>query len=184
MSYSIRSLNENFVTSIPIIVIIGFMGSGKTSVAQTLAAQLGLETTDLDNFITRAVGRTPAQIITQDGEQAFRAIETNALGKLFQTTSAGVIALGGGAWIEETNRSLIDENRCLSIWLDTPFEKCWKRIQSSAESRPLGKTEQQARDLFERRRPVYQLATLHFEVLSDETAAELAARIISKLATS
>ena len=129
-----RSLSE-----IPIIVIIGFMGSGKTVVARLLAAQLNLETTDLDDFITEAVGRTPAQIITEDGEQAFRKIETNALRELLQTTLAGVIALGGGAWIEESNRKLIEENNCLSIWLDTPFEKCWKRIQSSVEERPLGK---------------------------------------------
>jgi shikimate kinase len=171
-----RSLRE-----IPIIVIIGFMGSGKTAVAQSLAAQLNLETTDLDDFITEAVGRTPAQIIVEDGEQAFRAIETNTLGELLQTTGAGVIALGGGAWIEDTNRKLLKKNDCLSIWLDTPFEECWKRIQSSNEERPLGKNEQQARDLFESRRPLYQLATLHFEVLSDETPTELATRIKAKL---
>ena len=170
-------------SEIPVIVIIGFMGSGKSVVAQSLAALLSLETTDLDNFITKATGRTPAQIIIQDGEQAFRSIETQALGELLQTTRAGVIALGGGAWIQETNRKLIDANKCLSIWLDTPFEKCWKRIQSSAEERPLGKTEQQSRDLFESRRPVYELATLHFEVLSDETVKELATRIKAKLTT-
>jgi shikimate kinase len=173
-----RSLSE-----IPIIVIIGFMGSGKTAVARLLAAQLNLVTTDLDDFITEAVGRTPAQIITEDGEQPFRAIETNALGELLQTTRAGVIALGGGAWIEETNRKLIKKNACLSIWLDTPFDECWKRIQSSKEERPLGKTEPQAKELFERRRPMYQMATLHIEVLGGETAYELATRIKAKLAT-
>lgn len=172
-----RSLSE-----VPIIVIIGFMGCGKTAVARSLAAQLNLETTDLDDFITETVGRTPAQIITEDGEQAFRAIETSALGKLLQTTRAGVIALGGGAWIEDTNRKLIKKNDCISVWLDTPFDECWRRIQSSNEERPLGKTEQQAKELFERRRRVYQLATLHVEVLSDETADELATRIKSKLA--
>lgn len=171
------------MTSIPVLVIIGFMGSGKTAVAQSLATQLNLATTDLDNFITDTDGRTPAQIITQDGEQVFRAIETKALRELLQTTRAGVIALGGGAWIEETNRRLIKENNCLTIWLDTSFEKCWKRIQASAADRPLGKTQEQARDLFERRRPTYQLATLHIEVLSDETAAELATRIKARLAT-
>jgi len=171
-----RSLSE-----IPIIVIIGFMGSGKTAVARLLAALLNLETTDLDDFITEAVGRTPAQIITEDGEQAFRAVETNALGELLQTTRAGVIALGGGAWIEDTNRKLIKKNACLSIWLDTPFDECWKRIQSSNEERPLGKTEQQAKELFERRRPVYELATIHLKVRPDERAGEVAARVYIRL---
>jgi shikimate kinase len=171
------------VSSIPTIVIVGFMGSGKTAVGRALAAQLNLVMTDLDRLITDASGRTPAEIITQDGERAFREIESNALREILKTTRAGIIALGGGAWIEETNRRLIGANNCLTIWLETPFEKCWKRIQSSGEERPLGKTEQQAKDLFERRRPVYQLATLHVEALSDETADELATRIKSELAT-
>lgn len=171
-----KSLSE-----VPIIVIIGFMGSGKTAVSRLLAAQLNLETTDLDDFITEAVGRTPAQIITEDGEQAFRAIETNALGELLQTTRAGVIALGGGAWIEDANRKLIKKNDCLSIWLDTPFDECWKRIQSSNEERPLGKTEQQARELFERRRPVYELAAIHVKVWPNEPAREVVGRVYAQI---
>ena len=168
--------------SVPTIVITGFMGTGKTAVAKSLAKQLGVAIIDLDRFITEGTGRTPAQIIAQDGEQAFRTIETKALTDIVRAGRAGVIALGGGAWIEETNRTVIEEHKCLAVWLDTPFAECWKRIQSSGEDRPLGRTEQQARDLFERRRPVYQLATLHVEVLSDETAPELATRIKAKLA--
>jgi shikimate kinase len=165
------------VKSVPTIVITGFMGSGKTAVAQSLATHLNVDLIDLDQFITNAVGRTPAQIISQDGEPAFRAIETDALTRLLQTASAGVIALGGGTWIEEANRTLIEENNCLTIWLDTPFEECWKRIQSSDEERPLGKTEQQSKELFERRRASYEKSTLHLKVLPDETADILAARL-------
>jgi len=171
------------VDSVPTIVITGFMGSGKTAVAQALAALLNLPMIDLDEFITDAVGRTSAQIIGDDGERAFRKIETDALRSLLRAPR-GVIALGGGAWIEGTNRTLIDEHNCLTIWLDTSFAECWKRIQSSEEERPLGKTEQQAKDLFERRRPVYELATLHLRVLDNETADELAARLKAHVANS
>jgi shikimate kinase len=169
------------VNSIPTIVIVGFMCSGKSAVAHSLAAQLNLKMIDLDKFVTETVGRTPAQIIAQDGEPAFRAIETEALTSVLQRSFAGVIALGGGAWIEETNRKLIEKNKCLSIWIDTAFDECWKRIQSSSEERPLGKTEQQAKELFERRRPIYKLATIHLKVGADETAGKLAARVIKSL---
>lgn len=169
--------------SIPRIVITGFMGSGKTAVAQSLAAQRNLEMIDLDKFITDDAGRTPAQIIAQDGEPSFRTIETDALRRLLQTRDVGVIALGGGAWIEQTNRNLIEENDCLTVWLDIPFDECWKRIESSNEERPLGKTEQQARELYDRRRPVYELATLHLKVHANDSPAELAARLNAKLAS-
>jgi shikimate kinase len=171
------------VKSVPTIVITGFMGSGKTAVARTLAAHLNVDMIDLDKFVADAVGRTPAQIISQDGEPAFRAIETDALIRLLQSASAGVISLGGGTWIEETNRKLIEQVNCLSIWLDTPFAECWKRIQSTDEDRPLGRTEQQAKELFERRRASYQKATLHLKVLPDETVHEIAVRLESQIAS-
>ena len=157
------------------------MGSGKTAVAKVLAAQLKLDMFDLDEFIAARIGRTPAQIIVEDGERAFRAIETDALTNLFETARSSVISLGGGAWIEEPNRQLINKSNCLTIWLDTSFDECWKRIQSSSEDRPLGKTEQQAYELFERRRPIYQLAAIHLEVRPGETATEIAERIHEKL---
>jgi shikimate kinase len=169
------------VNSIPTIVIVGFMGSGKTAVAQSLAAQLNLPLIDLDKFITDNVGRTPAQIITQEGERAFRIVENLALTKILRQAQTNVIALGGGTWIEEANRKLIMQHKCFTVWLDTPFDECWRRIESSTEYRPLGRSEEQAKELFERRRPVYELATLHVKVLPDETVDALAARIKVKI---
>lgn len=153
------------------------MGSGKTAVAQSLAAKLTIPMIDLDNFITEDTGRTPAEIIIQDGEPAFRSIETAALSRVLQANRARVIALGGGTWIEEANRKLIDSSHCLTIWLDTPFDECWRRIQQSGENRPLGKTERQAREVFERRRPIYRLATIQVKVETDDTVADVVAHI-------
>src|SRR5829696_6012463 len=99
------------------IVITGFMGSGKSKVARELALRRDAVMVDLDELVMMRMGRSPAQIITEDGERAFRAVETNALRQLLQSGEAGVIALGGGAWIEEANRDLIDEYGCTSIWL-------------------------------------------------------------------
>lgn len=151
------------------IVITGFMGSGKSKVARELARRLNVLFVDLDEKITQREGRSPAQLIVEDGEPAFRAIESETLRDLLQTKTAGVIALGGGAWIEEQNRRLIDEHACTSVWLDAPFEVCWARIETSSEERPLGKTRSQAQELYGKRRPIYQLANIRIEVLGHES---------------
>ena len=162
------------------IVITGFMGCGKSKVARELARRLNVAFVDLDEKITQREGRSPAQLIVEDGEPAFRAIESNTLREVLETKTAGVIALGGGAWIQETNRKLIDEYQCSSVWLDAPFEVCWTRIETSGEDRPLGKTRTQALDLYERRRPIYQLARIHIEV-HDEPIDTLATRILHRI---
>jgi len=163
------------------IVIIGFMGCGKTKVARELARRLNILLVDLDEKITQREGRSPAQLIVENGEPAFRAIETQTLRELLQTKTAGVIALGGGAWIEETNRAFIREYSCISVWLDAPFEVCWARIETSAEARPLGKTRSQAQVLYERRRPLYQLADIRIQVRGHDTVDRLVTDMISGL---
>jgi len=159
------------------IVITGFMGCGKSRVARELARRRNVLMVDLDEWITTRVGRSPAQLIDEDGERAFREIETNALRELLQSGTAGVIALGGGAWIEEVNRELIDQYGCTSIWLDTPFEICWERIATSAEDRPLGRTREEAEARYQRRKPVYRLAKIHIQVGAEESVDDLVDRI-------
>lgn len=162
------------------IVITGFMGSGKTRIAQELARRLDLAMVDLDNRITEKEGRSPAQLIVEEGEPAFRLIETATLLELLQTNAAHIIALGGGAWIQKTNRDLIEEYNYLSVWLDAPFDVCWGRIETSGEDRPLGKTKEQAQMLYEQRRPIYQLADIRVAV-RDENFEDLITLIVSKL---
>ena len=161
------------------IVIIGFMGCGKTRAARELARRLNVAMVDLDDYITAREGRTPAQLIVDDGEAAFRSIESKALRDLLQANTSGVIALGGGAWIEEANRGLIDQYDCLSVWLDAPFEVCWRRIESSNEDRPLGRSREQALALYERRKNVYQLANVHIQVAAHNDFDDLLSRIES-----
>jgi shikimate kinase len=161
------------------VVITGFMGCGKSKVACALAHRLDLPFVDLDERITARTGRTPAQLINEEGERAFRRIESDTLRQLLQSGDAGVIALGGGAWIEVENRELINQSGCASVWLDVPFAVCWSRIESGAEDRPLGKTMSQAQALFERRRPIYQLATFHIPVLGHEELEDLIQSVLS-----
>src|SRR5258708_31504744 len=119
------------------IIVVGFMGCGKTAVAEALARRLGCAMVDLDSFITDREGRAPAEIIVQDSEPSFREIETRALKVALEENVARVIALGGGAWMIEANRALVAQHDCLSVWLDAPFELCWERITARGATRPL-----------------------------------------------
>jgi shikimate kinase len=160
------------------IVIVGFMGCGKTTVAKALARQLGCDSLDLDSFITQREGRSPAEIISQDGESSFRSIETSALNDVLENDEARVIALGGGAWTIEASRALVTAHDCLSVWLDAPFEVCWARIMSNSETlRPMAPDRESAETLFQYRRASYELAELRLIVSHKapiETAGEIA----------
>jgi len=150
------------------LVITGFMGCGKTRIARELAKRLNLELIDLDHRITKREGRSPAQLINEDGEASFRSIESDVLREVLASSDSCVIALGGGAWIEERNRELIEQYSFTSIWLDAPFEVCWARIKASDEERPLGKTREEAQARYDRRRPIYALARVHIPVRAEE----------------
>lgn len=162
------------------VVITGFMGCGKTHVAREVAQRLDVAMVDLDERITQNTGRSPAQLIVEEGEAAFREIESATLREVLQNGDAKVVSLGGGAWIQETNRALIAEYGCTSVWLDVPFELCWSRIESSDEDRPLGKTREQAFALYEQRRPIYQLADVRIAV-TQEDFEDLVSRLIRVL---
>lgn len=154
------------------------MGCGKTRVARELARQLNVAMVDLDDQITKRVGRSPGQLIVEAGEPAFRVIESDTLRHVLQIGEAKVIALGGGAWIQGANRRLLDQYGCISVWLDAPFEMCWTRISSSQEDRPLGRTREQALALYEQRRPVYELAKVHIPI-REENFEDLISRVVS-----
>jgi shikimate kinase len=162
------------------IVITGFMGCGKTEIARRLSLRFDLALIDLDQEIAKREGRTAAQLIVEEGEPAFREIETKILREVLEE-GIGIVALGGGAWITETNRILIDERGGLSIWLDTPFELCWQRIEATPEERPLGRSRTQAEQLYRLRHPVYQLATIRVPVMANESLETLLDRLEAEL---
>jgi len=159
------------------IVIAGFMACGKTVLASALADRLNCKMIDLDEVITKREGRSPAEILEGDGESAFRTIETIALHEVLKDGSVGVIALGGGAWISDANRQLIDQYASISVWLDTPFEVCWERIALSEVVRPLGRSKEEAQKLYEHRRSVYELADLRLEAYEGVSIEKLAREI-------
>lgn len=164
------------------IIITGFMGSGKSSVAKALAELLNYRVIDLDEVIESAAGRSPAAIIQEDGEARFRELERQALTSSMEDNGKQVLALGGGTWILKANRDQIQQHGAVSVWLDAPFDLCWKRIAGAVDQRPLAPDENTAFKLFSKRTSCYELADLRVAVTELKSAEEIAAEIARTLA--
>jgi shikimate kinase len=164
------------------VLLTGFMAAGKTTVAHALARLLGVSPIDLDDLVAAREGRNAQQLIDEEGETLFRDAETRALEEALRDDGARVIATGGGAFTFERNRALVRRCRCLTVWLDAPFELCWERIQAEDNSRPLARDEAKARELYERRRASYALAELRVNVGVGATPEQLAREIANALA--
>ena len=163
------------------ILIAGFMGAGKTTIAAALARRLRCSMLDLDRFIVEREGRTIGTIIEDEGEARFREIEERALGEALQKEGARIIALGGGTWTSERNRAAVAEHNALTIWLDAPFELCWGRITGEGEMRPLARDEESTRRLYRQRRSLYELASIRIRVDAADDSEMIVTKIINAL---
>jgi shikimate kinase len=165
------------------IVLIGFMGSGKSSVGQALSRALGWTFHDLDDRIEATEGCTVAQIFRESGEPAFRNAEREALSTLLKelsSSSPAVIALGGGAFVQPSIRRVLAEAEFPVIWLDAPPEALWERCSKEALQRPLACDLNQFRQLYEERRRHYTQAALHIETSGKEVQT-IADELIERL---
>ena len=119
------------------IVLIGFMGSGKSSVARLLARDLKREAIDLDKVVEQMTGRTVAQLFATQGEAAFRALETEALQAALQTSR--IISTGGGVPTQAQNRTLLKQapaGTCV-VYLKAQPHTLATRIRRQPGKRPL-----------------------------------------------
>jgi len=158
------------------------MAAGKTTVGRALAAQLNCEFVDLDELITAQQRKTISEMIRTDGEDRFRHLETKTLEEVLPANDALVIALGGGTWSMPRNRNLLKDHNARVVWLDAPFELCWKRIPVGDNGRPLAPSRAVAEKLYRARRPIYELAELKLRIPEEESAKESARRIAALLA--
>ncbi len=153
----------------PGIYLVGFMGSGKSTIGRHLAHRLGWSFFDLDDEIERAEGCAIADIFASRGEEMFRRIEAEMLKQHVRWIERGrpsVLALGGGAFAQAGNRSLLEGNG-ISIWLDCPFTVVERRACNDPR-RPLAADPAQFRSLFDSRRDDYAKADLRIEIGSDD----------------
>lgn len=136
-------------------ILVGLMGSGKSSIGRRLATRLDLPMIDLDDYIVAKAGRTIPEIFEQDGEAVFRQLETEALAEV--VGKPAVIATGGGAVLSETNRRIFKAHPPV-IWLKATPEFLVKRIDGDS-NRPLiagGDTLNRLRELADIRYPLYE----------------------------
>ena len=163
------------------IVLTGFMGVGKSTIARLLSFMLECDRIDLDSFIERQEKKTIAAIIKNEGEARFRQIETENLRRILSRNNAKIVALGGGAWTIEENRRLIKQSQLTSVWLESTFEHCWRNISLSRRERPLAKNKIGARALFDDRQKYYCLADWHFIVKPELNSFEIAKKIAEEV---
>ncbi len=141
------------------IVIVGFMGAGKTTVGNLLAAKLGLPFVDSDEVIERSAGRPVRQIFAEDGEPAFRALERQIIAELLDGEAA-VLALGGGAAEHPRTRDKLRANPATQVvYLEVGYEQALRRVGGDADRPMLTRPDVAA--LYERRLSAYAVvATL------------------------
>jgi shikimate kinase len=119
------------------IVLVGLMGSGKTTVGKRVARLLNCEFIDLDDVVSKSHGTSVREIFSQHGEEAFRDYESVALAETLSNRSSSlVLATGGGAVIRQSNREIISASADHVVWLDARVDDLVNRTQSNS-GRPL-----------------------------------------------
>ena len=150
--------------SVP-VVFVGMMGCGKTTIASALASKLGQPFKDSDIEIERASNATITEIFEQYGEDYFRDGERKVIKRLMQEERGGVIATGGGAYINDETRAWINKN-AICVWLRADLETIWARVIRK-DTRPLLQRPD-AREFLENllveRNPIYQQAHIIVDV--------------------
>jgi shikimate kinase len=157
------------------VFLVGFMGSGKNTVGQELARRRGWDFVDLDARVEAREGQTVPEIFKVRGEPAFRSAETAALRDLTNSLARdSVVALGGGAFIQETNRELLRSSSWPSIFLDAPVSELWQRClrheAADGTRRPLRIDIEQFARLHAERLPFYRQASVVVETSGKEPA--------------
>jgi shikimate kinase len=145
------------------VVLVGMMGSGKSSVGKRLAARLDLPFVDADAEIEAAAGMSIPDIFATHGEAEFRAGEVRVIARLLESGPV-VVATGGGAYMNERTRAAVAE-RGVSIWLKADLDVLMRRVRKRA-NRPLLQTadpEGTMRALLSAREPVYAEADITVE---------------------
>jgi shikimate kinase len=155
------------------LVLVGFMGAGKTEVGRVLAERLGVRFVDLDLEIERLEGKPVGRIFADEGEAYFRSREREVL----QSLSGGdmVLSVGGGAYTTDDNISLIS-SMATAVWLDCPIEICLERCSRTPANRPLFSNPEEMKRLYKHRQRFYRRAQYRVDASSyipDEVAEEI-----------
>jgi shikimate kinase len=163
----------------PVVVLIGPPGAGKSTVGRLLAAAWGVAFRDTDDDVEAATGQSIADIFIEEGEEAFRALEREAVVAAL-TGHDGVLALGGGAVLDPATQA--DLAAHVVVFLDVSLAHAAPRVGLTA-SRPLllGNPRARWKALMEQRRRIYQSAATLMISTDGITAEEVAQRVLDAI---
>lgn len=165
------------------IILEGFMGSGKSTVSELISDKLELELIDTDEAIEEAEGRKISEIFEQDGEEAFRDMETELMEMVIsEHMRENVISLGGGLPVREKNRELLKRAGKV-VYLRTSPETVYDRLKGD-DTRPLLKSENplaRIKELQDKRGKIYEEAADIIVDTDGKTPAEVADEIIAAI---
>ncbi len=138
------------------LVLVGLMGSGKSSVGRRVADVLNRPFVDTDHRIEKDRSRTVREIFETEGEEAFRDLETRILGEVLSAPTPSVVATGGGVVLRPGNRRLLHDHRV--VWLRASVDTLIARVGPHSSRRPLldGDARQRLLDLENERRDLYR----------------------------
>ena len=162
------------------LVLIGFMGSGKSSVGRALATKLGVKLVDLDIETLKLSGKSSiTEIFTESGEKYFRELESKACAETKNLQDV-VIASGGGVITRQDNMQTLKANKTKIIFLRTKFHTIVERLRGVSDL-PLFTSLEQGLNLFNERASIYQkYADLIIDTDEDDIAA-VAGKILQAL---
>jgi len=172
-------VTENKPGGTPLVVLVGPMGVGKTTVGRLLADRLGVPFRDTDDDIERTSGRPVPEIFVDEGEEHFRALEVEAV-RAALTEHPGVLALGGGAILDAGTRTLLGAHAV--AFLDVGIHDGIKRVGLDVP-RPLLAVNPRARwrELMEARRPLYLEVARAVVATDGRDPAEVADAVLEAL---
>jgi shikimate kinase len=163
------------------VVLVGFMGAGKTTVGRSLAKRLGWRFVDLDAAVEAADGRRIPAIFAEEGEPFFRALEARISAEVL--AGDGVVVATGGGWAATPGWADRLPEQTATVWLQVSPEEAVRRASTEPGQRPLLEVDHplnEARALLDRRRAAY--AAAHWRVDTERSSVEdVTARILESL---
>ncbi|GIE82748.1 shikimate kinase [Actinoplanes philippinensis] len=163
----------------PVAVLVGVMGAGKTTIGRAVAAELGVPFGDTDAIIEERAGKPIPEIFVDDGEAAFRALEREVVAESLETFG-GVLALGGGAILDEGTRKLLAAHTV--VYLSVELADAVKRVGLGA-GRPLLAINPRAtlKYLLDQRRPLYLEVATYTVTTDGRDEAGITAEVVAAL---
>ena len=163
------------------VIFVGMMGAGKSAIGKAVAQFVDVPYFDSDTEIKNAANMPITEIFKKYGEQPFRSLEARILSRLI-SSNISVVATGGGAFMFEENRMLIQQYG-VSVHLDVGLDVLWQRVQHK-KTRPLLNTKnpfETLKDIYEARHETYLMADISVRVDGTETIEQTCQKVLEHL---